>query len=105
DRPLPAANRGARLLPERRVGLVADDDRVGVGDTAGVPDEPLVRLDGDRAVRAVDPLLVEQRPADPVAIAAIAQLAVELVAEVAAVREDQGAARARRLHEPERGHR
>ena len=44
-------------------------------------------------------------PSDPVAIAAVAELAVELVDEVAAVGEDQHAARTRGLDEPERGDR
>ena len=52
-RPLPVADAGAGLLAERRVGLVADHDRVGVGDLAGVADEPLVGLDRDRAVGVV----------------------------------------------------
>ena len=43
--------------------------------------------------------------ADAVAVAAVAQLAVELVDEVAAVGEDQHAAGARGLDEPERGDR
>jgi len=85
------------------VRLVADDDRVGVRDPAGVADEPLVGLDGDRAVRAIDALVVQQRAADPVAIPAVAQLAVELVDEVPPVGEDQGAAGARGLDEAERG--
>ena len=83
--------------------LVADDDRVGAGDLAGVAHEPLVGLDGDRAVGGVLP--VEQRPADALAVAAVAQLAVELVDEVAAVGEDQDAAGARGLDEAERGDR
>ena len=49
DRALPGADRGAGLLAERGVRLVADDDRVGVRDVAGVADEPLVGLDRDRA--------------------------------------------------------
>ncbi len=48
-------------------------------------------------------MAVEQRAADPVAVAAVAQLAVELVDEVAAVGEDQDAAGARGLDEAERG--
>ena len=50
DRAGPGADRRRGLLAQRGVGLVADDDRVGVGDVAGVADEPLVGLDGDRAV-------------------------------------------------------
>ena len=52
DRALPLADRGARLLAEGGVRLVADDDRVRVRDVARVADEPLVGLDRDRAVRA-----------------------------------------------------
>src|SRR6185437_16124035 len=81
--------------------LVADDDGVGVRDAPGIAHEPLVGLDGDRAVGGV--VAVEQRGADAIAIAAVAQLAVELVDEVAAVGEDQDAAGARRLHEAQRG--
>ena len=67
----------------------------------GVADEPLVGLDGDRAVARV--LVAEQRRRDALRVAAVAQLAVELVDEVAAVGEDQDAAGARRLDEAERG--
>ena len=67
--------------------LVADHDRVGVGDPAGVAHEPLVGLDRDRPVGRV--VAVEQRRVDAVAVAAVAQLAVELVDEVAAVGQDQ----------------
>jgi hypothetical protein len=59
DRLLPVANAGARLLAERGVRLVADDDRVGVGDLARVAHEPLVGLDRDRAVGVVG--VAEQR--------------------------------------------
>ena len=85
------------------MGLVADDDRVGVGDPAGVAHEPLVGLDRHGAVGGV--VVVEQRRADPVAVAAVAQLAVELVDEVAAVGEDQDAAGPRGLDEAQRGDR
>ena len=50
-------------------------------------------------------LLAEQRRRDALRVAAVAQLAVELVDEVAAVGEDQDAAGARRLDEAERGDR
>ena len=100
DRALPAADRGARLLAQRGVRLVADHDRVGVGDVAGVAHEPLVGLDGHRAVGAV--LVAQQRRRDAVRVAAVAQLAEELVDEVAAVGEDQDAAGARGLDEAER---
>ena len=101
DRAGPGADRGARLLAERGVRLVADHDRVGARDVAGVAHEPLVGLDGDRAVGAV--LVPEQRRRDALLVAAVAQLADELVDEVAPVREDQHAAGARRLDEAERG--
>src|SRR5215203_5656333 len=83
DRLVPVADRGRRLLAERGVRLVADDDRVRVGDVAGVADEPLVGLDGHRAVGAVLP--AHERRGDPLAVAAVAQLAEELVDEVPAV--------------------
>ena len=102
DRAGPLADRGARLLAERRVGLVADDDRVGARDLAGVAHEPLVGLDGHRAVGRAR-VVAEQRRVDAVGVAARAQLVVELVDEVAAVREDQDAAGAGRLDEAHRG--
>ena len=100
DRAAPVADRRRGLLAQRGVGLVADDDRVGVGDVAGVAHEPLVGLDRDRAVGRV--LVAEQRRRDAVLVAAVAQLAEELVDQVAAVGEDQHAAGARGLHEAER---
>ena len=97
----PGADRGRGLLAQRGVRLVADDDRVGVGDVAGVADEPLVGLDRHRAVGRV--LVPEQRGGDALRVAAVAQLAVELVDEVAAVGEDQHAAGARGLDEADGG--
>ncbi len=47
-------------------------------------------------------MTVEHRAGDPVAIAAVAQLAMELVHQIAAVGEDQDAAGARRFDEAER---
>src|ERR1019366_10756924 len=70
---------------------------------AGVAHEPLVGLDGDRPVAAI--LAAQQRRSDPLAVAAVAQLAEELVDEVASVRQDQHAAGARRLDEAECGDR
>src|SRR5213079_1942824 len=99
----PRADRRRRLLAQRGVRLVADDDRVGVGDLAGVAYEPLVRLDRDRAVARV--LVAEQGVGYPLRVATVAQLAVELVHEVAAVGEDEHAARARGLGEAQRGDR
>src|ERR1700759_3711305 len=40
DRARPGADRAGRLLAQRGVRLVADDDRVGVGDLPRVADEP-----------------------------------------------------------------
>jgi hypothetical protein len=100
DRPAPVADRGRGLLAQRGVRLVADDDRVGVGDAAGVAHEPLVGLDRHRPVGRV--VGAQQRARDAVLVAPVAQLAVELVDQVAAVREDQDAAGARPLHEAER---
>ena len=99
----PAADAGARLLAEGRVRLVADHDRVGVGDAVGVADEPLVGLDRDRAVGMVR--AVQQRRREPVLVAAVGDLADELVDEVAAVGEDQDAAGSRALDEAEGGDR
>ena len=99
--PGPVADAGAGLLAERGVRLVADHDRVGVGDAAGVADEPLVGLDRDRAVGVVG--AVEQRRREAVLVAAVGDLADELVDEVAAVGEDQDAAGARGLDEADRG--
>ena len=106
DRAGPRADRRGRLLAERGVGLVADDDRVGVGDPPGVADEPLVGLDRHRAdvLRRVGAAVVgQERRRGAVGVAAVAQLAVELVDEVAAVGEDQDAAGARGLDEAHRG--
>ena len=97
----PGADAAAGLLAERGVGLVADHDRVGVGDPAGVADEPLVGLDRDRAVGMVG--AVEQRRREAVGVAAVGDLADELVDQVAAVGEDQDAAGARGLDEADGG--
>src|SRR6185436_16498140 len=99
----PRADRARRLLAQRRVRLVADDDRVRVGDVARVADEPLVGLDRHGAVRPG--LVAEQRRGDARRVAAVTQLAVELVDQVAAVGEDQDAAGPRRLDEADRGDR
>ena len=69
----------------------------------GVADEPLVGLDGDRAVGMVR--AVQQRRREPVLVAAVGDLADELVDQVAAVGEDQDAAGSRALDEAERGDR
>ena len=101
DRARPGADAGAGLLAQRGVGLVADHDRVGVGDPLRVAHEPLVGLDGDRPVGVV--AAVEQRRPQPLLVAAVGDLADELVDEVAAVGEDQDAAGARGLDEADRG--
>ena len=98
DRAGPGADRAGRLLAERGVGLVADHDGVRRRDAARVADEPLVGLDGDWPV-GLALLAVEQRGRDSLGVAAVAQLAVELVDEVPAVREDQHPTRAGRLDE------
>ena len=95
DRPGPGADAGAGLLAERGVRLVADDDRVGVGDPLLVAHEPLVGLDRHRPVGVV--AAVEQRRAQPFLVAAVGDLADELVDEVAAMGEDEDAAGARGL--------
>ena len=71
----------------------------------GVAHEPLVGLDRHRAVGVV--VLVARAAAREMRsrVAAVAQLAEELVDEVAAVGEDQDAAGARRLDEAQRGDR
>ena len=100
----PLADRRAGLLAEGRVRLVADDHGVDRGDPARVAHEPLVGLDGHWAIGAQVVLGTEQRRGDPVAVAPRRQLAVELVDEVAAVREDEDPAGPRGLHEAHRGH-
>jgi hypothetical protein len=97
----PAADAGARLLAQRRVRFVADHDRVRVRDPARVSDEPLVGLDGDRAVGMIR--AVEERRGESVLVAAIGDLADELVDEISAVGEDEDTAGPRPLHESERG--
>ena len=95
------ADAGAGLLAERGVGLVADHDRVRVRDLLRVADEPLVGLDRDGAVGVVG--LAEERGRQAVLVAAVRDLADELVDEVPAVGEDQDPAGARRLDEPDGG--
>src|SRR4029077_12167159 len=97
----PGADAGAGFLAQRGVRLVADHDRVGVGDFLVVADEPLVGLDRDRAVRIV--AVAEQRWAQPLLVAAIGDLADELVDQVASVGEDQDAAGAGGVDEADRG--
>ena len=97
----PGADAGAGFLAQRGVRLVADHDRVGVGDFLVVADEPLVGLDRDRAVGVV--AVAEQRRAQALLVAAVGDLADELVDQVAAVGEDQHAAGAGGLDEADRG--
>jgi hypothetical protein len=68
-----------------------------------VADEPLVGLDRDRPVGIV--ATVEQRRPQPLLVAALGDLADELVDQVAAVGEDQDAAGARGVDEADRGDR
>ena len=99
DRLREAPDRRARLLAQRRVRLVADHELVRVAvQVLDVTREPGVGLDRDRvfARRAV---AAGDLRRDPVAVALVLQLAVELRDEQAAVREDQDADRARRLDE------
>jgi hypothetical protein len=79
------------------VRLVADDDRVGLGDVAGVADEPLVGLDRDGPVGGV--LAAQQRGCHALGVATVLQLPVELVDEVATVGQDEDPAGARGVHE------
>src|ERR1700722_10711609 len=103
DRPCPGPDRTARLLAEGGVGLVADHDRVGAGDTPCIAHEPLVGLDGYGSLGRV--LARVQGAGDALLITALAQLAVELIDEVAPVGEDQNAAGLGGLHEAERSDR
>ena len=66
----PGTDRRRGLLAQRRVRLIADDDRVGVRDASGVAHEPLIGLHGHRPVGGV--VAVEQRAVDAVAVAAVA---------------------------------
>ncbi len=101
----PLADGATRLLAEGGVGLVADHDRVRVRDLARVAHEPLVGLDRHGAARRrLAAAVLEQRRRDALLVAARAQLAEELVDQVAPVGEDQDAAGARGLHEAESGH-
>ena len=97
----PGADAGAGFLAQRGVRLVADHDRVGVGDLLVVADEPLVGLDRDRAVGVV--AVAEQRRPQPLLVAAVGDLADELVDQVAAVGEDEDAAGAGGVDEADRG--
>jgi hypothetical protein len=98
-----AADRGARLLAERRVRLIADHELVRVArQLANVACEPGVRLDRD-GVRRRRPPAARHCGDDPVAVALRAEFSVELRDEEAAVREDEHAERAGGLDEAGRG--
>ncbi len=72
------ADRRARLLPERRVGLVAEDEVVHVRrELAAVPREPGVRLDRDR-VFARGACALEHCVGEAVAVALGGEIALEL---------------------------
>src|SRR6185503_10181130 len=92
-------DRSARLLPERRVRLVADDELVSaLRERADVTREPGVGLNRDRvAPQRLLPVL--DRGAEAVAVALGRQVARELLNEQAAVREDEDAHCARPLDE------
>ena len=63
--------------------------------------KPLVGLDGHRAAE-IETVITEQRTRDSVGITARADLLVELIDEVAAVREDQDPAGARGINKTHR---
>ena len=93
------ADRLRRLLAERRVRLVGDHEVVRVArDLVVVPREPRVRLDRDR-VLSRRLLATHDRVGETVAVALVGEVAVELLNEEAAVREDQHAERARGFDE------
>ena len=93
------ADRLRRLLAERRVRLVGDHEVVRVArDLVVVPREPRVRLDRDR-VLSRRLLATHDRVGETIAVALLGEVAVELLNEEAAVREDQHAERARGFDE------
>ncbi len=99
ERLVERADRGARLLSERRMGLVAEDEVVHGGvELAAVAREPGVGLDRDRVLpRRASSL--EHRVREAVGIALGREIARELGDEQAAVREDEDAEATRRLDE------
>ena len=98
-------DRGRGLVAERCVRLVAQHDAVHVAvQELGVADEPGVRLDRDRRRRRPVPV-VEDRLPQPVAVAVRLQVALELLDQQPAVREDQDAGDLRGVDEARRGHR
>ena len=102
ERLVEGADRGARLLPERRVRLVADDEVVRLAVELGaVAREPGVGLDRDR-VLARRARALEDRLGEAVAVALGRQVALELGDEQAPVGEDQDAELAGGLDEARR---
>ncbi len=105
DRLREAADRRARLLTERRVRLVADDELVGgARERVHVPREPRVGLDRER-VRLQRLLTLGDRGAQAVAVALCREVARELVDQQAAVGENEDAHRPRGLDEARGGDR
>ena len=97
-----AADRGTRLLAERRVRLVGDHELVRLAaDAAVMAREPGVGLDRDR-VRLRRGLALLDDGRQPVAVALRRELTVELRDEQSAVGQDEDAHRARGLDEPGR---
>ena len=85
------ADAGARALAERGVRLVAEHDRVRVGvEVLVVLDEPGVGLDGHGRRLGDAPAPVDRGP-QARAVALFLEVALELVDEQAAVRQDQDA--------------
>ena len=102
DRLREAADGRARLLAERRMGLVADDELVRVArDRADVAGEPGVGLDRDR-VGAQRLCTALDHGRELVAVSLRREVARELGDEQAAVGQDQHAERPGRLDEPGR---
>ncbi len=94
----------ARALAERRVGLVAQHDGVRVRvEVLVVLDEPRVRLDRHRRRLGDAPAAVDRGP-QARAVPLLAQVALELVDEQPAMRQDQHAGRAAGIDEAGGGH-
>ncbi len=97
-----AADARAGSLAERRVGLVAEHDGVGVRvEVLVVLDEPRVRLDRDGRRLGDAPAAVDRGP-QARAVSLLAQVALELVDEQPAMRQDQHAGRAAGIDEARR---
>ena len=105
DRLAERPDRGARLLAERRVGLVADHELVRAArDLGGMAREPGVRLDRDRVVPQRLHAGVD-RVGEALGVALGREVARELGDEQAAMGEDQDAEVLGGLDEPGRGDR